>query len=144
MNTEKLISTLRQVRTIIDGAIEDIEGAGRAIKKSDAHRKEHPVGVTKVSFDVNVLAFMNKYSRRLAGPQKFTLLLARLVKGNASQQVPSAEIEKEWNKMTGVLGGKYNGAYANRAKANGWVDTPKRGVFTLSHSWKETLADNNG
>jgi hypothetical protein len=84
---------------------------------------------------------MKKHARGVRSPQKFTLLLAHLAKGNVAQQVPSGELKNQWNKMKVVLGGKFNSAYANRAKANGWVDTPKHGVYTLAASWREALAN---
>lgn len=82
---------------------------------------------------------MKKTSRGLSGPQKFTLLLAHLGDGNVSKEISSAELEKQWNKMKVVLGGKFNGAYGNRAKANGWVDAPKHGTYVLSNTWESAL-----
>lgn len=143
MTTEKLIAIFQQIRGLVDNAIEDLAGTGRKIERPNVHQKKQAVNTTRLSFDMNLLAFMSKYARGRSGHQKFTLLLARLAKGSVAQQVPSAELKKQWNKMTAVLGGKYNHAYANRAKAGGWVDTPKHGVFTLSNSWKEALTENN-
>lgn len=103
-------------------------------------KKVAPRGVTprSMDFSLNPLAFMRRYARALQGPQKFTVLVARLAKGRVSDGVPFAEVKKHWNKMKGVLG-KFNPAYANRAKANGWVDPSKHGVCALSSSWKEVL-----
>jgi hypothetical protein len=82
---------------------------------------------------------MKRHATDMSGPQKFTLLLARLSEADPSKTVSHAAIEKTWTKMTGILG-NYNNAYAIRAKDNGWVDTPKPGVYVLCPSWKEILA----
>lgn len=34
---------------------------------------------------------------------------------------------------------KYNAAFANRAKTEGWVNSAKRGVFNLEESWRDAL-----
>jgi hypothetical protein len=80
---------------------------------------------------------MKRYAKGLGGPKKFTLLLARLVEGKVGKEVSGEQITSTWNKMKSVLGGPYNGAYANRAKHAGWINSPKTGVYVLSDSWKE-------
>ncbi|MFQ5663678.1 MAG: hypothetical protein ACE5HL_07595 [Terriglobia bacterium] len=92
-----------------------------------------------LSFRLNPRAFMKKYGHGLSGPQKFTLLLARLTKGSTSQQVSLAEIKKQWNSMKALMDGPFNRAHPNRAKDSGWVDSPKRGVYVLATDWKEAL-----
>jgi hypothetical protein len=140
MDQDKLASALRQIKAVVDEALGEVGREERVSKKAAPRAAAASVSPTSVTFNMNVLAFMNRYARGLTGPQKFALLLARLVKGNISQQLPRAEVEKHWNKMKGVLGGKFNPAHANRAKAKGWVDTPKHGIYTLSDSWKKWLA----
>lgn len=143
MHQGKLILILQEIGALVDEAIHELGGTDSAGKKPSIPRAKRPLKATQLSFNTNVLAFMKQHARGLKGPQKFTLLLARLAKGNLSHEVPFAELEKRWNKMKVVLGGKFNGAYANRAKANGWVDTPKYGVYSLSTSWKEALTKGN-
>src|SRR6266446_6416319 len=129
MNRSKLIATLQQIKALTEEALSELRVAvpqGKSGRIATSQVKS-PVMVVHPSFNTNVLAFMNKYARGLKGPQKFTMLLARLVKGNGSQQVPRAALENHWNKMKVVLGGRFNSAHANRAKANGWVDSPKHG-----------------
>ncbi len=70
-------------------------------------------------------AFVKKYGRGMRGPEKFTLLLARFARGREREPVQRAIIEKTWNKMRPLMGGKFTGAYANRAKDNAWADSPK-------------------
>lgn len=91
-----------------------------------------------VSFGGNPRAFMKRHSVGLSGSEKFTLLLAKLAQGDVSKTVSRSDIFATWDKMTGILG-KSNGAYANRAKDNGWVDSPKNGVYVLCDSWVEIL-----
>ena len=139
MDRDRLIATLRQIKSLIDRTIEEIEQEGSKSKRLPVPRRGRRAKVAEISFSTNLLAFMKQHARGLSGDQKFTLLLARLVEGNTSQQVPVADLKKRWNRMKVVLRGRFNAAYANRAKANGWVDTPKHGVYTLSASWKEAL-----
>lgn len=96
------------------------------------------------SLDLNPLAFMKRYGAGLSGPHKFTLLLARLTAGDPSKGIAVAELSNQWNKMKSVMEGPFNPAYANRAKANGWVDTHKQGIYVLCASWKEALEKANG
>jgi hypothetical protein len=139
MGKTNLISALQQIKSLVDRALKDVDETPRKGRK--ALRPISPVRPLGLSFSANVLAFMKRYAAGLSGPKKFTLLLAWMTKGNTSQEVASADIEKQWNKMKTVLGGKFNGAYANRAKANGWVDGPKFRIYTLCDSWKESLSD---
>ena len=139
MDKEQLIATLQQIKALVDHAIGKAGHKRGPTQKPNAQKRQQTPKGGDISFNTNVLAFMNKYARGLKGPQKFTLLLAHSVKGKMSQQVPRAGLEKQWNKMKAVLDGKFNPAHANRAKAKGWVDSPKHGVYTLSDSWKECL-----
>ena len=144
MATEELIATLRQIRALADAAIAAHTGPTHKTKKPSLREVEQAVKQTNLSFNTNLLAFMKQHARGLPGPNKFTLLLARLAKGNVSQEVPLSELERQWNKMKVIVGGKFNNAYANRAKGNGWIDAPKHGSYTLSDSWKEAIKRTNG
>lgn len=141
MDREKLLQTLQQIRFIIDEALTQQPGHKPKTSKRSVPRTIAPV---QLSFKMNLLAFMKKYSQGLSGQNKFTLLLAGLAKGSISEQVSKSELERQWNKMKVIVGGKFNAAYANRAKANGWVDTPKYGMYTLSDNWKDALRRTNG
>ncbi len=76
----------------------------------------------------------------MGGPQKFTLLVAYMSKGDTHTQVPLADIEKQWNKMKTLLSGKFNPAHTIRAREHGWVDSPKRGMYVLSPGWKDIFS----
>jgi hypothetical protein len=95
----------------------------------------------ELDFTLPVRAFVKRYATAtsLGGRQKFTLLVARLAQGKAGVLVALSEISSAWNKMTGLLGGRYNPAHSTRAKEKGWVDAPKPGFYTLRPSWVEAL-----
>ena len=86
-------------------------------------------------------AFMKKYAPGKSGARKFAMLLAHMTKGDSRACVHVADIQREWNKMTAILGGAYNPAHSTRAKERGWVDSPKWGTFTLLRGWEITAVD---
>lgn len=90
-----------------------------------------------LSYSLNTRAFMKKYAGGLSGSRKITLLLARLTQGKVGQEIALDQIVSEWNRMTQIMGGRFNRAHATRAKSEGWIDQPKRGGYALSNSWKE-------
>ena len=92
-----------------------------------------------VDFELPIRPFIKRYAAGMSGPKKFVLLLARMVKGTVGAGVSRAEIEKTWESMTGLMGAPFNGAYANRAKDEGWVDSPKFGQYALLQEWKRIL-----
>jgi hypothetical protein len=105
-----------------------------------ARRKAQPPSRETLEFTLPARAFMKQHAKRLGGPAKFTLLLAWMTKGKAGDAKSSRDIEKAWNKMTELMGGKFNPAYTTRAKTNGWVDTPKRtGSYVLLERWAQAL-----
>ena len=138
MDKDNLIATLKQIKALAENALKTIDG------KSTARAKVRRSGVTRaqtsavvLSFSLNPGAFMKKYAIGLGGPRKFTLLLARLSQGKVGKEISVEQITSTWNKMKSVLGGPFNGAYATRAKHEGWIDSPKQGVYMLSQTWKE-------
>lgn len=82
---------------------------------------------------------MKAYAKGLSGTRKFALLVAYAAKGQVGKEVELNDVHKRWNKMTGLLGGKFNGFFSNTAKDDGWVDTRKKGIYVLTSSWKEAL-----
>ena len=114
----------------------------RSLKRRAMNQPEGKSG-SAISFDRNPRAFMKKYGNGSSGTQKFTLLLARLAEGETNREVTLGDIQKHWNRMKPLMGGPFNGAHSIRARDNGWVDTPKRGVYLLTDSWKEALISDN-
>ncbi len=84
---------------------------------------------------------MNRYARNRTGPEAFTLLLARLAGGNVGTEVRAEDIRREWDRMTGLLGGSFATVYGTRAKDEAWVDSPSRGVYVLLADWINVLPD---
>jgi hypothetical protein len=107
--------------------------------KAVAKMRAAPRSASNLSFSLNTLAFMKKYTRTMSGSRKFTLLLAHLVQGKVGKEVSGEQVASTWNRMKSLLGGAYNAVHATRAKADGWIDSPKRGHYALSSSWKEAI-----
>ena len=82
-------------------------------------------------------AYIKRYGKGLSGPKKFTLLLSYMTQGKTDIEIRGAEIEKKWNSMTSkeLMGMKYNGAFATRAKENGWANSPKNMFYVLGTKW---------
>jgi hypothetical protein len=93
-------------------------------------------GKTTINLSTPIRAFVKQHAGDLSGAQKFALLVAYLSKGDTHNEVLIVDIEKQWNRMKPLLGGKFNLAYTTRAKDNGWVDSPKRGVYIVLPGWK--------
>jgi hypothetical protein len=110
-------------------------------KKKDIKRKSSDPGPTpSPSAHVNLSSplrpFVKKHARNMGGPQKFALIVAHLTKGKTEQPIALSEVQKNWNKMKVLLGGKFNPAYTIRAKEHEWVDSPKVGQYVLLPGWK--------
>ena len=140
MATTNLLRLLQELRTLIDEAIGELQESPSSKSRPVPHRvmRQH---VSHIAFDLNALAFMNKYARGLSGAQKFTLLISWLSKGSSKAEISIQDAVKQWNRMRTVVGGEFNRVSANRAKAEGWVDSPKRGIYVLSESWQECLTE---
>lgn len=115
-------------------------GGPQPVRRTSGRQPRQPVR-TSPDFSLPVRAFVKRHAKGLGGPQKFTVLLARLSGGKSGIAIGLKEIEKTWNRMTGPMGGKFNPAYTTRAKENGWVDTPKTGYYALRSSWTGALGD---
>ena len=101
--------------------------------------------VKDVDFTLPQRAFMTKYAtgtgkNKKSGAQKFVLVMAYLVKGQIGQNVSFDDITKCWNTMSGKNKlGKFNNFYSSDAKDNGWVDSPRHGVYHLRKDWQKVL-----
>jgi hypothetical protein len=113
----------------------------RQVKDASPVEKEPQRANKDLPLDLSlpIRPFIKRHAREASGPQKFTLLVAHVAGGDLGIEVPRGEIEKQWNKMTGLMGGEFNAAYSSRARDNGWVDSPKFGVYKLLPGWKGVL-----
>jgi hypothetical protein len=136
-----------KVRVVVtDGGGNTFEGeatlvavAGARAARPTPRGQPQPSTRTKPDFSLPVRAFIKQHVKGLGGPQKFTALLAKLSGGKTGTAVERREIEKTWNRMTALMGGKFNPSYTTRAKDNGWVDTPKTGHYALRSGWEKAL-----
>jgi hypothetical protein len=96
---------------------------------------------SELDFSLPLRAFIKRHGMSLSGPKKFCLLLARLTNGDEKGEVARSVIEQHWNKMTALMGGRFNPAHASRARDDGWVDTPKHGMYKLCTDWRRALSD---
>lgn len=133
---------MRVIVTVIDQGGIRYEGELELSRAPKASRKQtSPVTRSAkdsgVRFDINERAFAKKYAKGIGGPKRFALLVAYLAKGEENRQVELKDIEKLWNRMTAILGGKFNRFYSNKAKENGWVNSPKPGVYVLCPDWRQ-------
>ena len=126
---------------IYEGEVALVSAGGPPSRRRTFDRLPNRPAGTSPDFSLPVRAFVRRHAKGLGGPQKFTVLLARLSDGKAGVAIGLKEIEKTWNRMTEPMGGKFNPAYTTRAKDNGWVDTPKTGYYALRSSWTGALGE---
>jgi len=112
------------------------DGPGKRPARQAKPSSVKTVGKAAVNFSTPIRAFVKLHARDMSGPQKFALLVAYLTKGDGKKELPMTDVEKNWNRMKPLLGGKFNVAYTTRAKDNGWVDSPRRGFYVILPGWK--------
>lgn len=120
---------------IFEGIVTLAPSKVRADRKK-ARAISDPKHPDDVDLSLPIRAFVKKHARAMSGAQRFTLLVAYLSSGDRNKQVPHSEIERQWNKMTGLFGGKFNRAHSIRAREHGWVDSPERGVYVILPNWR--------
>src|SRR5436309_10897814 len=115
-----------KVRVIVTDGGDTFEGeatlvavAGKRHARPVPRRKPQPPARTQPDFSLPVRAFMKQHGKGLGGAQKFTALLGKLSGGKTGTAIERRE--KAWNRMTALMGGKFNPAYTMRAKDNGWA-----------------------
>ena len=108
-------------------------------KRAEPKKPGRSQRTTELDFSLPVRPFIKRHAKGASGPRKFSILVARLANGDVKAEVAFKDIEKQWNKMTQLMGGRFNPAHASRAKDNGWVDTPKHGVYKRLGGWGGAL-----
>jgi len=127
---------------ILKGTVNLVEGSSLHLPASlDSTEAAVPIlkDNAELDFSLPVRPFMNEYADGLSGSKKFTLLVAHFAKGEVDALVDRAEVVDAWNKMIGLLGGKFNGAHESRAKDSGWVYVPASGQLALLKKWRQVL-----
>lgn len=92
-----------------------------------------------LQFTLPIRPFMKKFGAGMSGPRRLVLMVAHLAQGKVGASVEINKVQKLWGKMSALMGGRYNPAYASRARDDGWVDSPKFGTVTLLSGWKAVL-----
>ena len=97
-----------------------------------------PQKESEIDLGLPLRPFMKRYARGASffGSRKFALLVARIAGGDLSAEVPISDVQKQWGKMKGILGA-FNAAFTTRAKDDGWVDSPKFGIYSLLPGWNK-------
>lgn len=135
-----ILENLRRVETIVRYCIDEIEGYANTPQRSASTKgKKRAVAKPKVDFESNERHFVRTHAVSLSGRKKFALLTAFLAKGEVGKEVPLKDIEAMWSRMTAPLGGPFNRKYSNDAKESGWVDTKKKGLYSLRPKWQDIL-----
>lgn len=147
MDRNKVISNLRQIKTLADECLASL-GEARESKRARTKLASAPAQSPKaanIDFDKPLRPFIKQYAKGMSGAKKFTLILSWLAKGELKKEVQHSEIEKKWNRMTAksLLGQKYNRFFPAEAKDNDWVELKKKGIYCLRPSWKEIFQKTN-
>ncbi len=112
---------------------------GVRAKRAEARKPPRSRQTAELDFSLPIRPFIKRYAKRVSGPRRFAILVAHLAKGDVKAEIAFKDIEKQWNKMTQLMGGRFNPAHASRAKDNGWVDSPRHGVYKLLGGWGGAL-----
>jgi len=127
--------------TVLEGIAKlSVIESGRSESREIVRRPKPDLSHGVLDFSTPIRPFVKRHATTaMSGPRKLTLLIARLADGKTDVSVYRAEVERSWSKMEGLLGGPYNGAYDTRARDQGWIYSPKAGVFALRPGWEAVL-----
>lgn len=139
---KELINKLETIQALAGDCLASLAQRRYAGTPEPRRAGRSPVSATPLHFESNARAYVKRHAKGLSGPTKFVLLLAYLTKGDTKKEVSLGDIMKLWNTMKSKsLLGKFNMAFANRAKDGGWVDSKKRGLYNLHRSWRDVLSN---
>lgn len=141
---QELVTKLRKVQALVGDCVDLVAQLKQAPSRppKSSGRTQHTD--TSVHFEMNERRFVKKYAKSLSGGhKKFVAILAYLAKGDTSKEVSLNEIEQLWNRTSSkaLLGMKFNRFFPTTAKEHGWVDSKKRGLYSLDRSWKGIFAN---
>lgn len=121
--------------------LEPKAGRARTRRVRPATGAPAPHAPRDLDFGLSSRAFVRKYGGLAeSGPKKFVLLLSWIAKGRTDSQIDAEALRREWAKVKGLIGAEYQTMFATRARDNGWVDSPKHGVFQLGRGWRDALS----
>ena len=140
MSKPALLENLRRIESLVRKCIDELADQPHRSTRPQARKgAERSAAIAKLDFDSNERHFVRTHGVELSGRKKFVLLTAFLAKGEVGREVPLSEIEAMWSRMTGLLKGPFNRNYCNGAKESGWVNTKKKGFYSLRAAWQEAL-----
>jgi len=111
----------------------------RLPKSVRVHGAREKPPTAEIDFTKPERAFIKANVGNLGGAKKFVLLIAFLAKGGVDVEIALADVEARWNRMTSLMGGKFNRFFSSSAREAGWVDVKKKGIYVLCQSWREAL-----
>ncbi len=127
----------KEINKQIFKRLEKLEYIVLKTKGKNKGRNKTRTSFPKLDFNISQRAFIKKYGKGLSGPKKFALIVAYLANGKEGKEVSIGEIKKNWDKMTSLLGGKFNTYYSTTAKDNNWADSKKYGIWFLTKDWQK-------
>jgi len=135
-NLREIEAKLLQIKTLTDECLRELGRHPKENRKS----KKNPAqvakpGARKLDFSKPVRPFMKSYSQGMNGQKKFTLLLAKLAKGDLTTGIALTEIEAHWKKMTAIMEMDFNRFFTSKARDEDWVESSK-GQYKLRPGWK--------
>lgn len=132
------------ILTLDDGSVHhgvvEFHQAKHSGRRSQAAQAAPAEPSVDLDFTLPVRPFMNECADGLSGSKKFALLVAHFAKGEVDVAVDRTEVVDAWNKMTGLLGGKFNGAHESRAKDSGYIYVPAVGKLALLKKWRQAVS----
>lgn len=138
VNREKLISKLKELRTIAEECLTLVAGetetplADGQVTMAGKQREG-------LDFGKPIRPFMKSYSKNLSGSKKFVLLVAWLARGDLKKQIALSEVKKRWSQMTAILEMEFNLFFTGDAKDRDWVETKSKGLYSLRPGWRDIL-----
>lgn len=102
MAGHNLRDNLLKIKALIDECLTDFDPA-KPHRKSKSSKRTQSTADAQVDLEVPIRPFIKKHAKNMSGPKKFTLLLARLSKGDLKAEIALSEIERNWNKMRSTI-----------------------------------------
>jgi hypothetical protein len=135
-------SKLKQVKVLVDECLRSLDNQEN--HQTEAIPTETPNSVAQeIDFTRPIRPYMKTFVD-LSGSRKFVLLLAWLAKGDPEKQIPLADVQSQWDNMSGMLKIKFNRKFSSEAREADWVDTRKSGLYNLRPNWTKVLTRSGG